>query len=377
MKKIYVVLLLILMVTFTACLPIKDKEENINNEVNNEQNEVNENLKNNDDNSSEMKQSGSKRNEENNSNNDGTAETTDTDDVKIALEIVRKHAPEVKDSAFKFIPNSYNGNKDILVLAYDDSDTIIRYTDMFYVDLKNKEVKEEIQLSDYTIIEARMVEILGCDNPMLYLLVDNGINSQGLILYDLSDGRFNLKGSAIPSMPPAYTYLVDGNDDGIYEAIYEELMNLEVLYYSAFIEYQFEDNELFIENTVLDMGDYPETPLEVVKQYLNGLCLRNTYFEMIDEVVLLDERLDELVTEDALTPEMYLEYELLSNTSLEIEPKVVFEEIKNSEDSVTVVVSIKGEYYDSAGRKSDDINFSMTVIREDDKWKINGTTMNR
>ncbi len=398
MKKIAIFLVLVLTFSFTSCGSVKEKvakkveekvEEKVAEEVKKAEKELKEvqaDTEDKEDSTEKKKEKKDKRkpvdkkNKKNSNNKKEDENLSFKDKAAKSEELAMEIFEEVKGDLIYDVSSvfAYDFDKDgedegVIVTSYKTENDVVLSSMAYYIDLSERTVVNEIRVDDYAASEPMIVEFEGSEDKFLYFLVENGANLQGLLLYNIYDDGFGLSMMGVPSMPPGYVSLFDENEDGIYEGVEEELMNVEVFYYPTTALDYYAQGGFYADYISVDLGEYPKTPSEVVKQYLYALHLRDARFTNASEVYGLDERLAELVTEDALTPEVHFANDILTNTAMEIEPKLVFEEEIYDENSANVKITIAGNYVDDAsGRTSENFGFGMGLLKEDGKWKING-----
>ncbi len=396
MKKIAIFLIFILVFSFSSCGTVKDKvaekvekkiEEKVNEEVSKVEKELekaeeeldkvkesaNEEVKEDEKEASDKKDRKGKKDEK--EGEEPNFKEKANKSMELALEIFEEVKGDLIYDVSSVFPGDFDGDGEdevVIVTSYITDYDVSLCSNAYLVDLSEKKVIDEIIVDNYAATGPRIVRFEGGEESFLCFIVENGANLTGLLLFSLNDKGFDLAMMGVPSMPPAYITLIDENQDGIYEGIYEDLINEDVFYYPCRIMDYYAQGEFYIEYVDVDMGDYPETPAEVVRQYVYALHLRDTRFDDVAEVFGLDERLAELVTKEALTTEIYFANDLLVNTAMQIEPKLVFEEKVYDDTSAQVYITIKGDYTDEASaRTSENFGFGMTLVKEDGKWKIN------
>ena len=132
--------------------------------------------------------------------------------------------------------------------------------------------------SGYEAFNIGFERFAGSNRVYIVVGLTNTVNMNGIAIYGMEKGELKyLCGSASPT-GVGNAYLSDMREDGSYGGFTAELFSYDVLYYPVTVFYRFTEGIFLQEEAVVDVGNYPETPEDVVISYLSLECLGQMYY---------------------------------------------------------------------------------------------------
>ena len=132
------------------------------------------------------------------------------------------------------------------------------------------------------------------DSDLYYIVVGitNTVNMNGLSIYKVIENDVLYVDGAQSAVGVCDVYLSDKKDDGSYGGFTAEFFSYDVLYYPTVVTYYFQNGVFNQQSAGVTVGEYPDTPTDVVIQYLSLYCLHQQYFS--NDII---ERCEEIFAE--------------------------------------------------------------------------------
>ncbi len=227
-------------------------------------------------------------------------------------------------------------------------------------------------------IRAEMIR-LDCEKEEILLLDTKVGQAEGFVLYDLSkndeihlyhDGTSNFHHGT-----GSYT-LKDMDNNGIIDSYISERWGLEVFYFPLSLCFKFTKGGVaeYIDGS-MEIKEYPSTAEEVVKNFvfLNYLQEKELAVSIITpnpKVKGLDERIDMLSKSDLNSECSYEEKQVLENTALGVDPKLIFKsDVKGN--TAVVTSEFSGDISSIYEEGYEEPLYTYYLVKENGKWRIN------
>jgi hypothetical protein len=192
----------------------------------------------------------------------------------------------------------------------------------------------------------------------IYLGLTNGASLLGFDIIELKDNQFrDICGSA-SATGVGEDILLDINNDGQFDGYTQNRSSYDVLYFPLVRTYILQDKEFVLNNTKVEVPEYPDKIKDVVIQYLSLIAIDA---EKCPEVV---ERISELsMDEDVKNIDYFTEHwvEAVYNTIMEIDEGIEFNIVENG-DSAEVTAVFKDNNMEN--------KYIFHLLHSDDRWYI-------
>ncbi len=270
----------------------------------------------------------------------------------------------------------FNDDEKIEGIVFIDNSEYI--TDVLYLDMSGDkavlidetsitDLENDWPSDDAIYDSAGFTDLNGYDHTTPFVYRNPQPNSSAYIFFRISGTYLEPFINTDNLCDVGTTEAVDEDEDGYFDYYVLNRWGYDVFYYPITLKYKF-DKELgtIYETGSIEIGEYPETPSDVVKEYLALFFIRDfnrDRFGEYTDVKNLDERLAELC-EPELEPEYSYSRDLLSNLSIgAYDGTEVTEEIVADFANVTINPP---EFNDNGDTP---LIFELQ-IQEDGRWKI-------
>ncbi len=259
--------------------------------------------------------------------------------------------------------------KDYIVYAEFDSNSHLSTVDV-------------MECTNSYAVEAKMIKI-DCEKEELLVLYTELGQASGFVLYDLSrdDKIYVYRDENSFPYGVGLSELKDTDGNGVIDSYTHERFGLDVLYFPIKVTYKFirdeyARNDYFVEyvSGFVDCKEYPNTPEEVVKNYIFLSHLKVTNLSGVErgpypKVKGLDERIDLLSKTGFNSARFYVNKKLLENTALELEPKLLFKsDIKGN--TAVVTSEFSGNINELYEKGYEEPLYTYYLVKENGKWRI-------
>ncbi len=247
----------------------------------------------------------------------------------------------------------------------DASANVVLYNLLIDIEDGDFSIIDQRDTPDHVYTDAKLVDIVGADNKMLYREVQDlprslsfeltGISADGFIDY-ISD----------MSADETYDYLVDKDDDGVYDGFIVASSGHLTYYQDMEYHYDFMDDSegaFYITDTKIELEPYPDEPEDVVMQFL---YLSDIYINLLITPDNLQTRIKELA-DNSLVEAAHWSSDIILHTLLEIEPMIGFETQING-DKAVVTTNVIGELTEELTDEDVLRKYYLEIV--DDKWTI-------
>lgn len=129
----------------------------------------------------------------------------------------------------------------------------------------------------YSNHDMQLVQFTGSNQYYMVVRVTNWGNMNGLDIYEVIDSDVIRLESATSMTGVCNAYLSDQKKNGTYGGFVVEQSSYDVLYYGVTTFYAFTNGSFEAQDSKVAVGAYPETPTEVVVQYLSLESLGRDY----------------------------------------------------------------------------------------------------
>jgi hypothetical protein len=253
-------------------------------------------------------------------NTENTGTSWDLGELSIKLNI-----SDDMDVLFEKYYDFDSDNKDELIIAFgydNDNDNDKDYVeDIYYVGKDENEfiVYSHLESSCYNYYSVDLIYLEGKEQPVLYFRNTNYVNLVGFELYEIKDKAFNQMVYSASATGVGYDEMLDLDEDGVYTGYLQTRKSYDSLYTNLNRHYSYINGEFILEDISADFYNYPSTPEDVVREYLNMHCLLR--LENID-IPDIESRLKELCPRNFNPPILYdynemVEYNMLYEGSIE------------------------------------------------------------
>lgn len=123
----------------------------------------------------------------------------------------------------------------------------------------------------------QLAQFTGSNRYYIVVGVTNYVNMNGIDIYEITDKDVIYLGGGSSPAGVCDAYLSNKKSDGKYGGFSVELYSYDVLYYNILTFYEFKNGTFKPQDSKVDVGDYPETPTDIVVQYLTLKCLQQRY----------------------------------------------------------------------------------------------------
>lgn len=282
----------------------------------------------------------------------------------------------VYDEYGDFNADFYDDGKIEGIVFIQDAESI---TDVLLLDVEGSEAKllstynilnlnDEFFFNDAIFDTAGFINLNGFENPVPFVERSERSDATSYIFFYVAGDYIEPFLDTTNSCDVGTTELIDNDNDGYYDEYVLERWGYDVFYYPLTLNYKFADEMDYFDSGQIEVGEYPFTPIDVVKEYLYLSQIKNYQRNDVGEfnyVANLDERLAELSTVSFDESYIYSQ-ELLEDTVLQIDTRADFEEeIYDNLGTVTVYPS---PYYLDLGERE----LVFEVLLENGRWIITG-----
>lgn len=170
----------------------------------------------------------------------------------------------------------YDFNEDgidelIIAFGYDNGEERDYVDDIFYIGLidENYEVYHRLEHSGYSYFEVDLIRLEDKEKPVLYCKITNQVNLEGFELYDIRDNTFNQLVYSASATGSGHDEMLDLDEDGVYNSYLQKRQSYDSLYTLLYRYYIYADGMFVLDNISANFYNYPSTPEDVVREYIN------------------------------------------------------------------------------------------------------------
>ncbi|MFF2089324.1 hypothetical protein [Paenibacillus sp. NPDC058174] len=177
-----------------------------------------------------------------------------------------------EDQLWFFSNEDWNGDgTKEAVAAFGRSEGDSRELDSIYVlqevNGKVTTVGEPYGSGSYEAVQVREIALQDRQEPVLELSLTNEIEMNGFALVEFDGNELVMLTSSTAVTGAGEDKLVDADQDGQYDGYTSERWDYDVLYYPVTREFKWQNGGFEPTKTTVDVGDYPDERMKVVKQY--------------------------------------------------------------------------------------------------------------
>ncbi len=265
-----------------------------------------------------------------------------------------------------------DGKMEGIVFIQDDTNI----TDVLVLDVEGSEAKliskynilnleDEFEFNDIVFHSAGLIYLDGFDMPVPFVERNEREDSTGYIFFRIVYDTIEPFIDTTSLCDVGTTDLIDTNDDGDYDKYTVNNWGYDVFYYPLSMTYLFNAPPWTFESGYIELGERPQSPTDVVKEYMYLSYLKDVYRNLdgsFCSIENLDERLNDL-SDVQFTDKYIFSAQLLQDTALEMEHKANFvEDLGEEFTDVTVYPPESPENMDSTT--------IFTLVKLDGKWII-------
>ncbi len=219
------------------------------------------------------------------------------------------------------------------------------------------EILSHIQSDGYGIFSVELINLTDMERPVLYCRNTNYANLIGFELYEIKDNSLKQLVYSASATGVGYDEML-GEDD-VYYGFVQNRSSYDTLYTDLIKSYEFINGKFELTDVSADFYNYPDTPEDVVLEYLNMHSIKKT--ENI-EIPDIEVRLRELCPREFEPPILYdydvmVDYNILREGTLELNTK-----IHGKTNIAEVSVKYNGDI--------DKSEIVYSLGKSDDKWII-------
>lgn len=262
-----------------------------------------------------------------------------------------------------------DGNKEAIIALgiQDDEDLLSSYVSDIYV-LKNlgndiKQIGDNLALdSGYGVYDVKIINLQNKPQKYIYFGLTNGF-LRGFKILELRGEDLDQICYSASGTGSGDDELKDFNQDGQYDGYVQYRRSYDVLYFTTERTYVYKDNEFVLDDTWVDVPEYPSDPKEVIMQYLSLSLLEDEKSEEVTERLtkIFPEHSTQNNSENPIVPEsVMLDTFMAIGEGLNIDLTDIGEGCMEGTISYTDEEGMKHQYY---------ILLSTETI--DRRWKIN------
>lgn len=267
----------------------------------------------------------------------------------------------------EFFDYNFDGKMEAVVFV-QDMDNI---TDVYFLGLEGEKAEllsscnilnlEDDDIYNNIIYDAvGSLKLSGFDYPVPFAYLERGERLNGYKFYHFLDDYMDELWSSVPICDVGISELIDEDGDGYYDKIELNNWGYDVFYYPKKTTFIFEDAWLILDKVSIDLGEYPDNPLDVVKEYMFLSSTKDSDIGYIGEN--LDERLKELATVEFDHKNVF-SYELLQNLVIGIpDGTEIIDEIYEADALIRVKPA--------PDNPIDKVTLDFVLKKENEKWQI-------
>ncbi len=381
MKKLLIILLIPLLLVSCG----KSEDEKTKSTTDDKETSVSENENKEEENSPDNKKEDSDESNDENKDKDSKNETESKDENlftqeelgklrKMSIDFVKKLAPT--NNIVSEWYEDFNDDGKIEGIVFIDNSEYI--TDVLYLDMSGDKavlidqttitnLANDWTFDDTVYDSAGFTDLNAYEHTTPFVYRNPHPNSSSYMFFIVVDDHIDSFLNTVNYCDVGTTELIDEDNNGAFDHLVLNRWGYDVFYYPLTLTYKF-DSTLFtiFDNGSIELGEYPETPSDVVKEYLFLYYIRDCNRDRVGnftDVKNLDERLTELC-ETGIELEYSYSYELLSNLAIgAYDGTEITEEIVADSANVTVNPPEFNDMVDTP------LIFELQ-IQEDGKWKI-------
>jgi len=173
-----------------------------------------------------------------------------------------------------------DGNMEIIAAfghKYTDENEIAACFVLRNNDGKIQLVGKDFCIEGYWPAAMQLVKFTGSDQTYIAVNVTNGLNLNGLYIYEVNGNSVNHIGGKASATGAGNTYLDNKLNDGSYGGFTYSQWSYDVLYYPVTTFYSFQNGAFVQQTSIVDVRDYPESPADAVIQWLSLKELSQNY----------------------------------------------------------------------------------------------------
>ncbi|MEN2777120.1 hypothetical protein ABCY62_19040 [Acetivibrio clariflavus] len=253
-----------------------------------------------------------------------------------------------------------DGNNEVIVaIGTEGEDKLSTYIGKAYVlkeiDGEIKQIGDNFAESIYAVYEVKLISLAGDEKKYIYCGLTNGANLIGFSIFELGDKEFKEIAYSASPTGAGSDEIIDSDNDGKIDGYVQNRWSYDVLYYPVKNIYEYNNQKFELVKTEVELPEYPNTPEEIVREYI---ALNVLEFQKSEEV---SERLGKLCSQDVRGGIDFSNEELFEALAFE---KLEFEsdqEIAAKENGAkaNVIVSVEGNK-----------RYKFTLNKENDIWSI-------
>ena len=168
-----------------------------------------------------------------------------------------------------------DGKQEIIIAFESAYDTINSY--VLRENGKSLQKLGEIKSSGYSFYDVSLVRMRGSDKKYILSNITNGAGLEGFALYEINKDTLDTVMYSASATGEGYDGLTSSKNDNIYDGFIEERYSYEVCYLGVTSFYKWNGKDFDYVSTTVDPGDYPDTPENVVDQFLKLNFLFDDY----------------------------------------------------------------------------------------------------
>lgn len=271
---------------------------------------------------------------------------------------------EEMEVLFQYDKDFDNDNNEEIIIAfgYDYTGEEDGIEDIYYIENINGdyEILSHIQSEGYGTFSIELINLVGMDLPVLYCRKTNYADLMGFEIYEIKDKALKQLVYSASATGVGCDEMTDMDADGIYHGFVQNRSCYDTLYTNLSKYYEFIDGKFEIKNISADFYNYPDTPEEVVLEYVNLHSLKQ--LEEI-EIPDIEVRLRELCPSNFEPPILY-DYNVMVEYNISYEGALEFNTEIHEKTNVAEVHVIYNEGIDKS-------KVVYSLGKTDEKWIIN------
>jgi hypothetical protein len=206
-----------------------------------------------------------------------------------------------------------------------------------------KQIGDNLAYGGYGVYEVKLINLQGKPQKYIYCGLTNG-NLRGFKIIELRGNEIHEICYSASGTGSGDDELKDFNEDGQYDGYVESRRSYDVLYFPTQRTYVYKDNEFVLENTWVDIPEYPKEAEEVMIQYFALSLLEDEKSkEVTDRLTKIYEK---HVAQNSIVPYSVMEETLMiTGEGLNISLEDIGEGCKEGTISFTDEYGMGHQYY--------------------------------
>lgn len=214
----------------------------------------------------------------------------------------------------------YDFNKDglnelIIAFGFDNDEERDYIDDIYYIGCENEkyEIFTHLEHSGYGYFAVELINLGDREEPVLYCKITNHANLEGFELYEVNNNSLSQILYSASAVGVGHDEMIDLDEDGVYHSYLQKRQSYDSLYTCLYKHYSYIDGEFVLDDISADFYNYPSTPEDVVRQYLNLHTLLNNEEMDIPDI---DSRINDLCPKNFEPPYQYSMEDMINHSIL-------------------------------------------------------------